>query len=145
MASSASAPCGRVTSAQPREPGRFSYRYALEHNGRTDWRTGATLWVIPTEVSRGPRRLIEVCGESLQTIVAYLASRRGDDQIGVTALTIAVAARPWLKDHGCACGQQHTSGAGPMGPPTEPGPAPSRHGWHHLRWLLRRWRRNSAG
>ena len=69
------------------------YLYALEHNGRTDWRTGATRWVIPTEVPKGPRRLIEVCGESLQTTVAYLASRRGDDQTGIITLTIAVGAR----------------------------------------------------
>ena len=123
------------------------YLYALEHNGRTDWRTGATRWVIPTEVPKGPRRLIEVCGESLQTTVAYLASRRGDDQTGIITLTIAVGASLWLNDYGCACGQQHAPGAGPIALPAErnasPGdpPQPARH----LRWLLRRRRRNSAG
>ena len=122
--------------------------YALEHKGRTDWRTGAVRWVIPTEVSKGPRRLIEVCGESLQTTVAYLASSRGDDEAGIITLTIAVGASLWLNDHGCRCGQQHTSVAGPMGPPVEPDvspcdlPQPVRS----RRWrLLWRWRRNSGG
>ena len=125
-----------------------AYLYALEHNGRTDWRTGATRWVIPTEVPKGPRRLIEVCGESLQTTVAYLASRCGDDQTGIITLTVAVGASLWLNDHGCTCGQQHTSEAGSIGLFAEPDGlscAPLRAGWNRLRWLLRPWRRNSAG
>ena len=120
------------------------YLYALEHQGRTDWRTGATRWVIPTEGPKGPRRLIEVCGESLQTTVAYLASRRGDDQTGTITLTIAVGARLWLNDHGCACGQHDTSEADPIGPPTEPDrppgypPQPARSN----RWRVLRRRRH---
>ena len=124
------------------------YLYALEHQGRTDWRTGATRWIIPTEAPIGPRRLIEVCGESLQTTVAFLASRRGDDQTGIITLTIAVGARLWFNEHGCACGQQHTSEASPIGLPTEsdaPPNAPPRPGWYRLWLLLRRWRRNYAG
>ena len=42
----------------------------------------------------------------------WLASRRGDDQTGIVTLAVAVGARMWLDDHGCACGSHHTPGAG---------------------------------
>ena len=87
------------------------YLYALENKGHTDWRTGPNRWVIP-EGPTGPQRLIEMPGESLQTTVGWLASRRGDDQTGIVTLAIAVGARMWLDDHGCACGPHHTPGAG---------------------------------
>ena len=87
------------------------YLYALEDKGHTDWRTGPNRWVIP-EGPAGPPRLIEMPGESLQTTVGWLASRRGDDQTGIVTLAVAVGARMWLDDHGCACGPHHTPGAG---------------------------------
>ena len=76
-------------------------------------------WDISTEILKGPRRLIDVYGESLYTTLAYLASRRGDDQTGIITLMVAVGARLWLNDHGCACGQHYTPDAGPIGLPTE--------------------------
>lgn len=121
--------------------------YALEHHGRTDWRTGATRCVIPTDGPKGPRRLIEVCGASLQTTLAYLASCSGDDQTGIITLTVAVGAERWLNDHGCACGKHHTPHLVAVGPPAEPDASP-RDPPHrvrrHLRRMWRRRRRNSA-
>ena len=40
--------------------------------------------------------------------MGWLASRRGDDQTGIVTLAVAVGARMWLDDHGCACGPHHT-------------------------------------
>ena len=109
------------------------YLYALEDKGDTDWRTGPNRWVIP-EGPTGPQRLIEMPGESLQTTVGWLASRRGDDQTGIVTLAIAVGARMWLDDHGCACGPHHTPGAGREPRPSidaAPGDPPRRlrHRW----------------
>ena len=121
--------------------------YALEHHGRTDWRTGATRCVIPTDGPKGPRRLIEVCGESLHTTLAYLASRSGDDQTGIITLTIAVGAELWLNDHGCDCGKHHTPHPVVVGSLAEPDASP-RDPPHRvrrrLRCMSRRWCRNSA-
>lgn len=116
------------------------YLFALEHKGRTDWRTGATRWIIPTEVPKGPPRLIEVRGASLQTTVAFLATRRGDDQTSIITFTIAVGASLWLNDHGCACGNHapDPSLIGPLAQPDVRSCDSPRPRWHHR---LRRPRR----
>ena len=118
-----------------------SYLFALEGTGCTDWRTGATRWIIPTEGPKGTQRLIEVCGASLQTTVAFLASQRGDDQTSIITFTIAVGASLWLNDPGCACGN-HAADAGLFGPLAEPAvrscDSPRPRWYHRLRWLLRR-------
>ena len=116
------------------------YLYALEDQGDTAWRTGPNRWVIP-EGTTGPQRLIEIPGELLQTTVGSLASRRGDDQTGIVTLAVGVGARMWLDDHGCACGERHSPGAGleppadtdapSGGPPRSPGRL--RHRWLWLR------------
>ena len=117
------------------------YLFALEVKGCTDWRAGATRWIIGPEVRKGPQRLIEVCGASLQTTVAFLASRRGDDQTSIITFTIAVGASLWLNDHGCACGN-HAPDPGLIGPLAEPDvrscDSPRPRWYHRLRRLPRR-------
>ena len=117
------------------------YLFALEGTGRTDWRAGATRWIIRPEGRKGPQRLIEVCGAALQTTVAFLASRRGDDQTSIITFTIAVGASLWLNDHGCACGN-HAADAGIIGPRAEPDvsscDSPRPRWYRRFRWLPRR-------
>jgi hypothetical protein len=88
------------------------YLLAMEVQHNTAWRTGPTRWVIPPEHPNGPRRFIETPGEQLQATLGALAARRGDDHTGIAALAVATGAKLWLEDHGCACGADHTPGAG---------------------------------
>lgn len=88
------------------------YLLAMEIQHDTAWRTGPTRWVIPPEEPEGPQRLIETPGEQLQAVLDRLAACRGDDHKGIAALSVAVGAKMWLDDHGCACGPDHRPGAG---------------------------------
>ena len=88
------------------------YLYALETKRDTTWRSGPNRWVMPSGGPAGPQRLIEMPGESLQTILSLLMSLTGDDQTGIVTLSVGVGARMWLDDHGCACGPHHWTGAG---------------------------------
>ena len=88
------------------------YLLAMEVQNDTAWRTGPTRWVIPPEHPNGPRRLIETPGAHLQATLGRLAACRGDDHAGIAALAVATGAKMWLEDHGCACGADHTPGAG---------------------------------
>ena len=86
------------------------YLYAREAQRDTSWRTGPQRWVLPTAGPTGPQRLVELPGEGLQTVLGLLMSLTGDDQAGIVALAVAVGARMWLDDHGCACGPRHSPG-----------------------------------
>ena len=88
------------------------YLYALETEHDTAWRSGPNRWVMPSGGPTGPQRLIEMPGEWLQTILGLLMSLTGDDQAGIVTLAVGVGARMWLDDHGCACGTDHSPGAG---------------------------------
>ena len=88
------------------------YLLAMELQKDTAWRTGPTRWVIPPDHPNGPRRLIETPGAHLQATLGRLAACRGDDHAGIAALAVATGAKMWLEDHGCACGADHTPGAG---------------------------------
>lgn len=80
-------------------------------------------------------------GAALQTTVAFLASRRGDDQTSIITFTIAVGASLWLNDHGCACGD-HAPDPDLFGSLAEPDvrscDSPRPRWYRRFRWLPRR-------